>query len=70
MPKEAAGRQEEVEEAPVPLVEDCDGAAQEMMVVVAALEMEAETGLNSEVLPSCLSPESQSCSMGRVVLVQ
>lgn len=65
MPKEVAGRLAEVEEAPEPVMEDCDGAAHEMMELAADLEMEAETGLNSEVLQSCLSPESRHCSMDR-----
>lgn len=64
MPKEVAGRL--AEEAPEPAVEDCDGAVREMMELAAALEMEAETGLNSEVLQSRLSPESRHCSTDRV----
>lgn len=65
MPKEVAGQQAEAEEAPEPVAEDCDGAAREMMELAAALGMEAETGMNSEVLQSCFSPESQHCSTDR-----
>lgn len=70
VPKEVARRQAEVEEAPVPVVEDCDGVAHEMMKLAAALGMEAETGLNSEVLQSHLSQESWCCSTDRAVLDQ
>lgn len=65
VPKEVAGWQAEVEEAPEPVAEDCDGAVREMMELVAALGMEAETGLNSEVLQSRLSPESRHYSRDR-----
>lgn len=67
VPKEVARQRAEVEEAPGPVEEDCDGAAHEMMKLEAALEMEAETGLNSEVLQSHLSQERWHCSTGQAV---
>lgn len=62
VPKEVAGRLAEAEEAPELLAEDYDGAVHEMMEFAAALEMEAETGLNSDALQIRLSPESCHCS--------
>lgn len=59
-----------VEEAPVLVEVDCDVAAHEMMVLVAALGLEAEIVLNFVVLQIHFSPKTQHCSMDQAVPTQ